>query len=91
MRLRGEIFKQAIGGAFQSCTLLPLGGGYFEGVKAVGDFSPERIVFYFPQTGVEILGEKLSIGRYCEGDLQILGKITCLRVLNGEDAPSVGR
>ncbi len=91
MRLRGEIFKRAIENAFQSCTILPLGGGYFEGVKSVGDFSPERIVLYFPQTGVEILGKDLSIGRYCEGDLQILGKITCLQVLSGEGELSAGR
>ena len=42
MRLYEEIFKSAEGVAFSRCIFVPKGGGYFEGVKAVDDFSPTR-------------------------------------------------
>ncbi len=83
MRLYEEIFKSAES-AFSRCLVVPKGGGYFQGVKAVGDFSPERIVLYFPKESVEVEGENLSIEKYCEGDLSLAGKIRCLRVLDPE-------
>ncbi len=82
MRLLNEIFKNAEGAALSTCTLVIGGGGYFEGVKTVGDFSPERVVLYFPRQTLEIEGENLSIAKYYEGDLRLLGKIT--KVLLGE-------
>ena len=84
MRLYDEIFKNADGGAFSRCVIVPCGGGYFEGVKSVGDFSPERIVICFPRESVEVEGNSLTIKKYCDGDLQLSGKITSLRVLCGD-------
>ena len=80
MRLYDEIFKNADGAALTKCTIVPDGGGYFEGVKAVGDFSPQRIVIAFPKSEIEITGEGLSIKKYCDGDLRLLGKIRCWRL-----------
>ena len=84
MRLYDEIFKKAED-AFSRCVITPLGGGYFEGVKAVEDFSPERIIVRFLKERVEVLGESLVIQKYCDGDLQVLGKILSLRALVGEE------
>ena len=84
MRLYDEIFKNADGGAFSRCVIVPCGGGYFEGVKAVGEFSPDRIVICFPRESVEVEGDSLTIKKYCDGDLQLSGKITSLRVLCGD-------
>ncbi len=84
MRLYGELFKNPEGVSFSRCTFVPAGGGYFEGVKSVGDFSPERVVLYFPRHSVEITGQGLSIRKYCDGDLQLFGKITALQVSEGE-------
>ncbi len=84
MRLYDEIFKNADGGAFSRCVIVPDGGGYFEGVKAVGDFSPERVVLCFPKRTVEIEGNNLSIKKYCDGDLQLSGRIRLLRLLDEE-------
>lgn len=81
MRLYDEIFKDADGGAFQRCIIVPNGGGYFEGVKAVGDFSPERVVVCFPKEQVELEGKNLSIKKYSDGDLQLSGKIFAMKVL----------
>lgn len=75
MRFYEEIFKNTDGVAFARCTVVPNGGGYFEGVKSVGDFSSERIVVYFPKATVEVEGVELSIKKYYDGDLQISGKI----------------
>ncbi len=84
MRLYDEIFKNADGGALARCVIVPCGGGYFEGVKAVGEFSPERIVLCFPKESVEVEGVALTIKKYCDGDLQLTGKIRSLRVLDKE-------
>ena len=80
MRLYDEIFKNTDGVAFARCTIVPGGGGYFEGVKAVGDFSPERIVICFPKETVAAEGKNLSIKKYYDGDLQLSGSIFSLRV-----------
>ena len=86
MRLYDEIFKNADGVALSRCIVVPNGGGYFEGVKAVGDFSPERVVVCFPKEAVTVEGEHLSIKKYCDGDLQLSGKICALIVENaGKD------
>lgn len=82
MRLFDEIFKNADGMALSRYTVVPRGEGYFEGVKAVGDFSPERIVLYYPHECLEVEGENLSIDKYCDGDLRVKGRIACVRVVD---------
>ena len=78
MRLLDEIFKNAdVGARF---TVAECGGAYFEGVKAVGEFSPERILLYFSKSGVEIEGEGLCIETYTDGDMRIGGKIEFVRI-----------
>ncbi|MBQ7923962.1 MAG: YabP/YqfC family sporulation protein [Clostridia bacterium] len=86
MRLYGEILRGAnVSGA--RYTVVVGGGGYFEGVKTVGDFSPEKIVVHFPRFGVEICGEKLAIKKYCDGDLELSGKIYETRLLGDKESP----
>ncbi len=86
MRLYDEIFKTT-DGALSRCYFVPGGGGYFEGVKAVGDFSPERVTVCFPRSEVEVAGEGLTIRKYCDGDLELSGKIFSLRVIGGAELP----
>ena len=81
MRLYGEIFKNTSVDALAKCIIIPCGGGYFEGVKTVEDFSAERILIRFSHHRVEVLGEALVIKKYCDGDLQVVGKILSLRTL----------
>ena len=75
MRLYDEIFKNTEGFPFARCIFVPGGGGYFEGVKAVGDFSPERVVICFPRCTVAAEGKGLAIKKYYDGDLQLSGSI----------------
>ncbi len=84
MRLYDEIFKNADGNAFSRCIIVPKGGGYFEGVKRVDDFSLERIVLRFAKDSVAVEGKELSIKKYCDGDLQLSGEIYGLQVLTGD-------
>ena len=85
MRLYDEIFKNADGAALCRCIVVPAGGGYFEGVKTVGDFCDNRIVLYFPRACIEVEGIDLSIGKYCDGDLELRGKILSTKLLEGEN------
>ena len=85
MRLYDEIFKNADGAASARYTVVCGGGGYFEGVKTVGDFCDNRIVLYFPRACIEVEGIDLSIGKYCDGDLELRGKILSTKLLEGEN------
>ena len=82
MRLYNEIFKSVDGLACCKYTVVVGGGGYFEGVKSVGDFSPEQIVLFFPKCSLQIDGNGLEIKKYCDGDLQLLGTIHTVTTLN---------
>ena len=86
MRLYDEIFKNADGGAFARCIIVPFGGGYFEGVKSVADFSDAKVTLCFPRERVEVAGENLCIKKYCDGDLQLSGQIICVKVLSADGA-----
>ena len=88
MRLYEEIFKSTDGVGLARCTIVPDGGGYFEGVKSIGDFSSERIVVCFAKQTVAVVGKNLSIKKYYDGDLQLSGKIAEVSLCNpnGADA-----
>lgn len=75
MRLNGELFQGVDSFADARYTVVVAGGGYFQGVKAVGDFTPQTILLYFPRGSVEVQGDGLSIKKYIDGDLEIGGKI----------------
>ena len=81
MRLYDDIFKNPNDSACARCVVVPGGGGYFEGVKSVGDFSSEKIVIYFPRQAVEIHGTDLAIKKYYDGDLHIDGRVSVVRMV----------
>ena len=85
MRLYDEIFKSVDGLACQKYTVVIGGGGYFEGVKSVGDFSSEKIVIYFHRQVVEIYGIDLAIKKYYDGDLHVGGRVSAVRVVSPEE------
>ena len=83
MRLHDEIFKGEEGVGAR-CILLVGGGGYFEGVKSVGEFSSNRLVLFFPRASVEIEGEAFVIKKYCDGDLELSGSIFSWKIADGK-------
>ena len=83
MRLYDEIVKSEAFASFAGARVLflPHRAAYFEGVKALGDFSSERVEIVFPSCAVAVDGEGLSIGKYADGDLSVLGKVCSLSVI----------
>ena len=84
MRLYDEIFSRS-DGVFPSarCLLAIDGEGYFQGVKSLGDFSPDRVEIYFGNKAIAVEGETLCVKKYCDGDLVLGGKIKAFSLLNG--------
>ena len=48
---------------------------YLENIRGLLCFEPEKIVLRLKRGTLTVEGENLSIGRYAEGDLLILGDI----------------
>ena len=57
------------------CTLIFGGGGYFEGVRGIIDLSETKIVLALKSGVLEIIGERLGVEKYLEGDVELSGKI----------------
>ena len=51
------------------------GGGYFQNVKKIAEFSESAIVFSGRRGAVRIEGEGLTLGKYYLGDAVVHGKI----------------
>ncbi len=75
MRLYREVIGDKELFLGEKCVFFPAGGGYFEGIKTVVAFSSERATFAFKSGLVEVEGENLEIGKICDGDVFISGKI----------------
>lgn len=69
---------------FPRCRLEIGAGGYFENVKSIGDFSKEKLVLYFSKNALEIQGQNFVIGKFYDGDLQLLGRIESVKLLTFE-------
>ena len=78
MRLFSEI-ERALGSSEDSSrvqyTVLDGGGGYFQNVKKILEFSQETIVFSGRRGAVRVEGEQLSLGKYYLGDAVVHGNI----------------
>jgi len=82
MRLFSEIAKQLSAEGFETARILYTvadgRGGYFQNVKRVLEFTPERIVLQGKRGAVRIEGKSLSLGKYFGGDATVLGEISCV-------------
>ena len=56
-------------------TVLDGGGGYFQNVKKILEFSEDAIVFSGRRGAVRVEGENLSLGKYYLGYAVVCGKI----------------
>ena len=77
MRLLSEIKKifPAAEGTFGVQFTVVDGGGYFENVKRILEFTPVLVVLKCGKGSVRIEGEGLSLGKYFQGDLVVRGTI----------------
>ena len=68
--LDGFIAEQSFRG-----VLIGDGAGYFENVRSVKSYSPDKIELVLKKGGLKISGEKLVIKKYCAGDIAVCGTI----------------
>ena len=61
-------------GAGVSFTVLE-GGGYFQNVKRIEEFSSETILLRGKKGKVRLIGRDLSLSKYYAGDVAVLGEI----------------
>ena len=71
MRLYDEILKKLGGGESELAagaryTVLPGRGGYFQGVKTVSEFSPERVILCFRRAADPGGLERCLAGSLCD-------------------------
>lgn len=80
MRLFGEIGKNILGDVLPCgrCLFYAGGGGYFQGVKSFDGFSQKGITLRFSGGDLAVSGERLSVGKYRAGDLELRGRIFSL-------------
>ncbi len=83
MRLYDEMFSSEQAAA--KCVWALGDAAYCTGVKSVGEFSPERLTLHFPKGRLELVGEGLSIGKFCDGDVSLRGKIRELRYVDDRE------
>lgn len=78
MRLFSEI-RKALGESEDPArvqyTVLDGGGGYFQNVKKILEFSENTIVFSGRRGAVRVEGSNLSLGKYFAGDAVVKGNI----------------
>ena len=77
---------EEINGAFAEarCAFFPNGGGYFQGVKSLVSFSEQEIVLLLKKAKVYVKGNGLSVKKYCDGDMEITGKIYAVGVTGSQ-------
>lgn len=81
MTIFSETLKELLPSREVEYTVLGDSGGYFQNVKRIAEFSPERILFCGKKGRVLVEGEGLSLGRYAGGDAQVAGRIESVRRL----------
>lgn len=75
MKLLQQILAEAGADTAKAYTVVPGFGAYFKSVKSVAEYSSEKIILNLPQARLTVSGENLTIGKYFEGDLLVLGAI----------------
>lgn len=70
--------KRQLGDASGACvryTIVDGSGGYFQNVRRIREFSPEKIVLEGKSALVTVEGKNLSVGKYLGGDLVVNGEV----------------
>lgn len=80
MKLLEQILNELGADTLKSFTVIPTFGGYFQSVRSIAEYSPQKILLVLKKTVVTIEGEKLEIGKYFEQDIFIKGNIKVINV-----------
>lgn len=80
MKLLEQILNEMGADTLNSITLIPASCCYLKSVKAVVDFSPERIVLAVGKKRVTLEGENMLLGEFFEGDLIVKGDVRGIKI-----------
>jgi hypothetical protein len=80
MKLLDQILSELGADTLKSFSIVPSFGGYFRCVKAVCEYSTEKIVLSQNKDKITIQGENLTLAKYFEQDLFVKGKISNVKI-----------
>lgn len=80
MKLLEQILGELGADTIRSFSVVPSFGGYFRSVKAIAEYSPQKIVLLQKKNSVTLEGNKLEVGKYFEEDVFIKGEIKVISV-----------
>ena len=80
MKLLEQILSELGADTLKSFSIIPDFGGYFRSIKAVVEYSSERIVLALKKNRITVTGENLTLGKYFEEDLLIKGRIKGVQI-----------
>lgn len=80
MKLVKQLLKEAGADTDKTFTVALSFGGYFQSVKKVEVYMPQKIVLSVAKKRVTVTGENLVIDKYFQQDLFIKGNITGVSV-----------
>lgn len=80
MKLLEQLLNEMGADTLKSITYVPDCCCYLKSVKAVVDFSPERIVLAVGKKRITLEGENMLLGEFFEGDLIVKGNVKVIKV-----------
>lgn len=80
MKLLQQILTEAGANDARAFTIVPDFGGYFKCVKAICEYSPEKLILQVGKSCLHIDGKGLAVGKYFQGDLFVSGCIEGVRI-----------
>lgn len=75
MKLLEQILGELGADTLKAFTVVPSFGAYFRSVRAIGAYSPAKIILLIRRMTVTVEGENLEVGKYFEEDVFIRGSI----------------
>ncbi len=75
MKLLFSILEESGADTAKAYTVIPGYGAYFKSVKEVSYYSREKIMLKIGKKYLTLVGENLTIGKYYQQDLLVLGEV----------------
>ena len=80
MKLLEQILSELGGDTLKSFTVIPKFGGYFQSVKSIAEYTPQKIVLKLKKYSITLVGEDMQVGKYFEEDIFIKGDIDGIQI-----------
>ena len=80
MKLLQQVLEELGADTLKSFTIVPAFGGYFSSIKAVLEYSDQKVVLRGKKFTVTLEGEKFEVGSYFQEDIFIKGDIKVIKI-----------